>query len=313
MITADFYAALFDADDHTCFASVPNGTSVYHHQSPVRERSEYFTINALDPVHDRGAHAEYHHELVPRRADCNVVKYRNFLVEMDGPTIQEQKALVRRSGLPWTTAVWSGGKSIHFITSLEDPLPDAARYEAYWRCIEAALRGVGAEVDAKCKNPSRLSRAANSYRADKGQTQLLLRVRERVPNAEFLRWAASMGARPDMFAREEPLYYGGGNSASDDERWEFAKRCMRGEECVQGNRNNFQYKLAGYCRRVGLSREQTYWYMRRDFSPLDDRDPVASAWRSRPLPPIDVMSREEYVRARTDRAASDIIDRIKNI
>jgi hypothetical protein len=80
--------------------------------------------------------------------------------------------------LPYSAATFSGGKSVHFIVSLETPID-----EITWReWATALIRVMGA--DASTKNPSRFTRLPGSIR--KSETglieQALLNLRGRTPN-----------------------------------------------------------------------------------------------------------------------------------
>ena len=50
-------------------------------------------------------------------------------------------------------------------------------------------------MDVACKNPSRLSRIPDAYRADKDKTQTLLSVLSRVDNRRLEEWLNSKGAK----------------------------------------------------------------------------------------------------------------------
>lgn len=177
MDSKTFYELLFDQDDWVCYTPDVYGTAVYRRDNQYRDETNYFSVNPIDPNKDHEPTKEYHNENRPRRADCNVVKFRNILLEMDHCSIPEQKKIMSDYGIPWTTAVYSGGKSIHFIISLVDPLP-----RDQWRkLVDRIHKLIGNQLDSACRNPSRLSRCPNVFREDKGQMQLLLKTKERVP------------------------------------------------------------------------------------------------------------------------------------
>jgi hypothetical protein len=130
---------------------------------------EFFAVNPLKPGCSR--------------ADANVSMFRNFLFEFDtlrvGP--REQLEYIRALGIPYSTAVWSGNKSVHAIISLDiDVGPDM------WRIIAARLKGF-AGSDSSTMNPSRLSRAPGFIRSN-GKLQELLDVRANINFSELAEW-----------------------------------------------------------------------------------------------------------------------------
>jgi len=102
-----FVDLLFDPGQKTCFSKDAKGTMV---REP-KGQDLFFCINALNPEEDTCPTEKYHRAGRPRRADGNVVCYRNFLVEIDTMPVEQQMHYVKNR-LPFTTAVYSGGKSL---------------------------------------------------------------------------------------------------------------------------------------------------------------------------------------------------------
>lgn len=199
-----FFTILFDAGQHTSFAAHKKGTKVYpvssHGSKPW---ANLFTINALHPSQDLKPTEEYHHADKPRRADHNVVCYRNILVEMDHMPVDEQMDFINDLGMPYSVATFSGSKSIHFIISLEEALVSENEYRHLCERVHKALGGKEV-VDVACKNPSRFSRFPNMPRNDKDNViQTLLGLRSRVHNQDLLTWIESkIGPDVQEAARE---------------------------------------------------------------------------------------------------------------
>lgn len=187
-----FFDILFDKGQATSFAAHKKGTKVYQvaaHNAVYW--AELFTINALHPTQDLKPTEEYHHADKPRRADHNVVCYRNILVEMDNMPVSEQLDFINDLGMPYSVATFSGSKSIHFIISLEEALVSEQEYRHLAERVHKALGGKDV-VDTACKNPSRFSRFPGSARVDKNnERQTLLALRARVPNQTLLSWIES--------------------------------------------------------------------------------------------------------------------------
>jgi hypothetical protein len=296
----DFYDLLFDADDHICFGETLKSTAVNHHRWPHGRTRRWFTINALHPKEDRNPTEPYHAKGKPRRADCNIIKFRNIMIEMDSCSIPEQKVHIKQSKFPYSTCVYSGGKSLHFIVSLETPLESEEEYRCWWKAIYKIMGNLGASLDKSTVNPSSFSRCPNAYREDKGQIQHLLKVNERVKNEVMVDWFASHGVSPADFKRQiifENIMgsvSGVASNATDAERFEVVKRFMKGDECVKGNMNNFQFKAACVCKAAGLTEAVATEFIRVNFGPIDKRGAIASAYK-KTVDAIQVKTTAEWL------------------
>src|ERR1700678_1605238 len=110
-----FLSRLFEVDECTCFSDIPKGTNIT--AVPIQEKiTAFFSINPMDPT--------------KTRADSSVLKYRNILVEMDHMPLEQQDQYIVEIGMPYSTAVFSGSKSIHYIISLETELQDEQIYRS---------------------------------------------------------------------------------------------------------------------------------------------------------------------------------------
>jgi hypothetical protein len=163
MIPKDFIKVLFNEDEKTCWGRTKFST---HVQDLPDDEAQFFSIN---PLKDR-------------RLDINVTAYRNILVEIDTGTLEEQKKIL--DTVPFSTLVFSGGKSLHAIISLEEPLKTREEYDDLVRAVYCKVP----ECDKSAKNPSRFSRVPDFVR-DNGVTQDLIAVRSRIENNIVYEWA----------------------------------------------------------------------------------------------------------------------------
>lgn len=152
-----FLKTLFEPGELTCFSNNPYAVDPAAAPAPT---DLFFCIN---PLHGP-------------RCDANVSSFRNFLIEIDSLPLNQQVPLVT-SILPVTSIVYSGGKSYHFIISLQTPAKDEAEYRRIGRGLLEAVP----EADKSTKNPSRFSRLPGVIRPDTGLLQELVYVGERVP------------------------------------------------------------------------------------------------------------------------------------
>lgn len=175
-----FLECLFDSGESTCFSETPRGIAVGPAHQPFKEEA-FFSINPLDSK--------------KTRADSSVLKYRNILLEMDKIPLEHQQAIIQGSQMPYSTAVFSGSKSIHYIISLQEPLVDGQLYRSL---VKRVYKAIGNDlVDHSCKNPSRFSRLPGHIRLDTGKEQELLYVGERVPLETLEKWLVSRGVGPE--------------------------------------------------------------------------------------------------------------------
>jgi len=131
-------------------------------------KSEFFVLNPLKNLNTA--------------SDVNVAAFQNIMFELDwrGLACQE-KHVESVIGLPFTMKTYSGGKSLHYIISLEDAvtLPE-------WRDMVHFLLYVVKHADAQCKNPARLTRTPNIFRQSTQRCQTLIHCEPTpIPTAQF--------------------------------------------------------------------------------------------------------------------------------
>jgi len=259
----DFAWTVFDPGEHTCFDNSAFGTDVYPIEQGIKAPTAYFSINPLKP----GSH----------RFDANVVSFRNFLIELDDGKLADQMAYVRSLDVPYSTLVFSGGKSLHFLVCLEDSLKTKAAYDVMARRIHAVVT----RCDHKTKNASRFARWPGHFREDKGKMQHLLDVRGRTPNEDLEDWLIMHGVDRDPSPPPPP----------PDTIWEGMKlppkwktnRIAR-EGADYGERNSSLYVAAHDLRESGYSLTEAIEFLLKaplgdDFSDHEKEQTIRSAYR----------------------------------
>ena len=163
----DYLNVLFDADDHVnaCFDSVKETQSYL--RGEWDSSPQWVCCNALGPG--------------GTRAQRNLTKLRNFVIEFDGLDVEDQLHEIYQLGIPFSTIVYSGNKSLHAVISLETPL-NLADYKS----IARKLKVICDKADPACLEPARLTRYPR-------EDQPLLEVKGRVANVDFFRWISSFG------------------------------------------------------------------------------------------------------------------------
>lgn len=192
----EFLHCLFEPNENTCFSQTPKGTAVLP-LTAGNNAHAFFSINSLMIDKDNQPTESWHLETYGRRADCNVISFRNILIEMDNFALDKQDQYITEIGVPYSTAVYSGGKSIHYIISLETPVQNI---KAYRRLVSRIYKAIGEDyVDIANKNPSRLSRFPGHIRIDSTKEQKLLTIKGRVPNSVLEEWLLSRGVEDTVW------------------------------------------------------------------------------------------------------------------
>jgi hypothetical protein len=177
----NFLSVLFDPEDQICTGNLYQIRVTPQHETLF---GEFIAINALQST----------------RKDSNVVKYRNFLIEIDAGTLEDQLKYVDTLGLPFSTCVYSGGKSLHFIISLTEPLANEAEYRDW----AADLLSIVDKADPTTHNPSRFTRMPGVVRPDKGKFQELIKINGRVTQDELAGWMLKFRNKLIPY-KQEPL------------------------------------------------------------------------------------------------------------
>lgn len=198
MSRASYFSTLFDEQEYVCFAYRIKDTAVLPLSRFSEQESNYVSLNPMRGDMDLSPESSslpYARTDLPRRADCNIHRHRNILVEMDDHgnhgdvPLHEQYPIVRNCRMPYTTSVYSGNSSIHFVISLVEPV-SRERYDDLTWFIQTAFP---AKLDPSAFNPSRLTRTPGPLHQTTGKEQRLMEIKQRVTAQDVMDWAASMG------------------------------------------------------------------------------------------------------------------------
>ena len=171
--TEDYLKLLFNKDEMVCFGHSPYCTSASNvSMEGIINAKHYVTLNPLNGT----------------RADANVASYRNILIEMDKCKLEKQLSLLEEIQTPYSSLVYSGGKSYHAIISIEGGLDSRQTYDRYVRAIYEAIDPKEKYIDQACKNPSRFTRLGGATRPDNGVLQDIINLRKRITKEELETW-----------------------------------------------------------------------------------------------------------------------------
>lgn len=209
------------------------------------------------------------------RQDVNCTAYRNFLIEMDYGPLPEQMAYMKKLGMPYSAAIFSGNKSIHFLVSLDKDLPNENTY----RFFAEWILGIVSLADQNTKNPSRSIRMPGAYR-EPGKKQLLIEMPGTIKLDDLVAW---LKRYPDSKPKEKQE-----RKISDKPDFEKIKPWIC-EKVYSGirppNRNKqwftvgVEFALAGYSEDDTLDRLQKYFEPDRDFKQREWETSIKSAFK----------------------------------
>jgi RecA-family ATPase len=116
-----------------------------------------------------------------RKAE-SIVKYRHCLIEFDESTMAEQWAIIKRSGLPTSSIIKSGSRSLHAWVEIgaANAKEFAERVDFIYKHLEHS------KPDPANKDAGRLSRLPGAMRTATGNQQELVECG--TPSISFLQW-----------------------------------------------------------------------------------------------------------------------------
>lgn len=127
----------------------------------------------------------------------NVTKIQSLLFEWDDAEVSPKEQVKRfiNSGIPFTTMVYSGGKSIHVIVRFTEPIENKEWQESWWDAIAKGLEKFGIIADVRARLVVQLSRVPESTRENTGEVQSLITIRNRVSFLEMTEWLQANGVQ----------------------------------------------------------------------------------------------------------------------
>lgn len=227
-----FKANMFDDGEWTCFG-------------------QQHTAVACNPIHllTSGEHQLVGlNPMVNSRRDSNVQVFRNILVEQDVGSVDEQIQYIKEMGFPYSSAVYSGNKSVHFLVSLDKPLPDLRSYKFVSKWILRIL----SKADQATINPSRFTRVPGTLRTS-GKMQELVDLGNRIQRETLNVWLNS-------FPKEKPTEIVHSFTSTDRSPLSLPRTALiwlANNEFPEGERNSRWWWIACRCKEAGLALDQT--------------------------------------------------------
>lgn len=205
------------------------------------------------------------------REDSNCYAFRNFLIEMDsGPLAQQLDYIKNQLEMPYSAVVFSGGKSLHFLISLEEDLPD----EKTWRRVCEWILNIATWADPNTKNPSRSIRIPGAKRDDK--MQALVEFKGKIPNNVLGQWLQKYPQSMPVERVKRPRMEGVDPRIANMKPW-IHKVLTFGLDPTKG-RNKQWFAIACEFALAGFSEDDTFDILEDFF--VEDRDFKKREWKS---------------------------------
>lgn len=182
-----------------------------------------------------------------RRDECSTA-FRSFLIELDVGSIKEQMGYISHMKVPFSAQIFSGGKSVHTVITLDEDIPDEKTYRAL--CVW--IFNILTLADDKCKNPSRSTRIPGASR-EPGKKQRLIKMKKRVSHKELMGWLNKYEhLRPKVNERRKVA----AGEADFDRLSPWARGMLKKGIDFKNGRNQTWYALAMDFALAGFTEEQ---------------------------------------------------------
>lgn len=211
------------------------------------------------------------------REDANCTSFRNFLIEIDTGPLAQQLDFIKKLGMPYSAAVFSGNKSIHFLISLSEDLPNIKIYKKMGKWILNIIT----LADQNTFYPSISIRIPEAVRSETGKAQQLVDFKGKVSISELSAWLAKHpSAKPKEYVKK-PL-----SEVPDFDRispWVIKKLRHGLDKNVGRNKQWFSiaanFAQAGYDEDDIISILSKYFQEESDFEEKEFLTAIASGYR----------------------------------
>lgn len=203
------------------------------------------------------------------RSDDNCTALRNFLVEIDFGPLAQQMSYIKKLGMPYSACVFSGNKSLHFLLSLEEDLPN----ENIYRHFSEWILSIVSLADQNTQNPSRSIRIPGSWR-EPTKKQRLVELKGPLKIADLVSW---LNRFPDSKPKKaERRHISGKRDFNKLKPW-VMPMLLKGLDVSKG-RNKQWFSIACEFALAGYSEDDTMEILGEFFSP--ERDFKEREWKT---------------------------------
>ena len=274
-LTKEWIDCLFNSGEYTCMGSrYENKTFPV---SKIAESQEYVSINPMK----KGT----------TRKGINVIRFSNFLFEMDTHSQREQADLIKRSKIPYSAVINSASKSLHFIIALEEDLGERSLYTAYFKAIRDGLLKYGADIDVACKDPGRFTRGPWGVNTKDELVKKKPNVHDRVQKVAQVKGRVSVKLIDEWLAKHEidvmeyvetpttRTDYVGTYSTADNRLkidW-VLKYYMSKQPAYDEGNYNYQFAMACQLLRCGMQADEIREYFQSEMRHIHENGPIKGA------------------------------------
>lgn len=214
-----------------------------------------FCINPIDAYHDNNPE-NLDSRNKPRITNANVTAYRGMLIECDNLSPKKQTIRMNKSGMPYSTKVFSGNNSYHYVIFFDRDLTEE-EYYATFDAIKKTLAKYNYVLDEQCKSPNKLTRAPFCKREITGAEQRLEEIKGLVKWEDMLKWLGKNHTSIKVLSKvikERQAEYKGPGNADEKFRWEDAVRrnIYWNHEYGLTARQPWLFELGKQCKANGL-------------------------------------------------------------
>ena len=277
----EFYDILFDKEEGIGYQTdygIPDTDGFYKknrvlvHKGDQDEYNFDYHFYCINPIHPTIDHEPREGEENKARIKiANVTSFRNFAIEFDEDTLDEQKRKLRLAKPPISAIVFSGSKSLHTPIALEEGVTQE-EYSAIFEAIKQTLIKYDLKLDKQCSNPNRLTRAPFQIRNNTEVEQKLLGKRGRIPNQVLFDWfeANDINWKDYIFKiKEASIEYTGSGDADDTMRWNAAVSSCKHFNGDYANAEQWQpwlYELGKWCKAYGIDEGVAINWANKDYT-----------------------------------------------
>jgi hypothetical protein len=193
------------------------------------------------------------------RNDSNVTARRNFLLEADEMALPQQKPYMDKLGIPYSIAVYSGSRSIHFGVCLEENISEVDyKFYAKW------LYNIAPKLDPHIGIPSKGIRFPGVQRP-KGKKQVLIEPpKGKIPLEQFLYFLSKYERfmpKPEIEEDIKPFKRRNAEGLAD-----WVKTGLRNGFSFEKGRNNGWFSVAYEFSKWGYNYEETEYLLKPYFT-----------------------------------------------
>ena len=211
------------------------------------------------------------------REDANCTAFRNFLIELDTSTREQQIEYIKAIGMPVSAMIWSGSKSVHALISLSIDLPNEKAYRLLYKWI----LNIATASDQALGNPSRSIRLAGAIRPETGKEQDLIELNGPITLKELSTWLSKHpDAKPKISEKRVPSK----TLDKNIKRW-IARTLENGNIGYRQGRNRtwfsiaYEFALQNHSFDDTIDLLSTFFVPDRDFKDREWKNAIKSAFK----------------------------------